>query len=372
MKPVYLAIRSTVAILMTAGIANIATTANAGTIRDDRNIDSHKLLAAEYPSVGRLLLNDKTELCSGTLVDPNWVLTAGHCIYTKESGQAKQATFQIGSKSYEADTATYYQNWDGVEATKGYDIGLLKLTSPVTNITPANLYKGSTEVGEVAAYTGFGRTGDGVTGATKSNTGTKLAGANVIDGYGSDFYSNWSNRVLISDFDSPSESTNLFGSPTPLDLEYSIAPGDSGGGVFIDGSLAGVNSFGSKDNNAKYGSFIGATRVSPYVSWINNAIAKNKPTSELVEPTSDNSQSEVSTNSTALFAQKTNVPESSNLFAVLSFGTILGWSCWKRQKAGGLPSASGGRRQKSVVRQAHQPVRSQKSEVRSQKEQPTM
>lgn len=29
----------------------------------------------------------------------------------------------------------------------------------------------------------------------------------------------------------------------PLDLEYQVAPGDSGGGLFIDGQLAGVNSF---------------------------------------------------------------------------------------------------------------------------------
>jgi secreted trypsin-like serine protease len=329
MKPVYLAIPSTIAILMTAGIA---TEVRAGTIRDDVDSKFYRSLGTEYPSVGRLLLNDRTELCSGTLVDPNWVLTAGHCLYTQESGQAKQATFQIGSQSYEADAATYYQNWDGVDAAKGYDIGLLRLTNPVTNIKPATLYKGSTEVGEVAAYTGFGRTGNGAIGATTSNTGTKLAGANVIDGYGSDFYSNWSNRIIVSDFDSPSESTNLFGSPTPLDLEYSIAPGDSGGGVFIDGSLAGVNSFGSREGNSKYGSFMGATRVSPYVSWINNAIANNRSNSDPVEPTSENSSPEVSSYSSIALAQKTSVPESSNLVAILSFSTIIIRSKSKKSK----------------------------------------
>ena len=56
-------------------------------------------------------------------------------------------------------------------------------------------------------------------------------------------------RVLLSDFDNPNNaSDSSWGSSTPLPLEYLIAGGDSGGGLFInvDGIdlLAGVHSFG--------------------------------------------------------------------------------------------------------------------------------
>ena len=56
-----------------------------------------------------------------------------------------------------------------------------------------------------------------------------------------------------------------------------MAPGDSGGGVFVDGALVGVISvrgtFGQPfdyDNvsNPSYGDISGATRLSAYAEWI--------------------------------------------------------------------------------------------------------
>ena len=100
-----------------------------------------------------------------------------------------------------------------------------------------------------------------------------------------DAYYNSTNRIFLSDFDNPNPYAffdNLVGSRTPLYIEGLIAPGDSGGPVFItDGTtryIAGVNSFvganffdGKADSD--YGDISGATRVSVFANWINDTIA---------------------------------------------------------------------------------------------------
>jgi hypothetical protein len=69
------------------------------------------------------------------------------------------------------------------------------------------------------------------------------------------------------------------GSSRPLNLEYLIAPGDSGGGVFIRSGgkelLAGINSFVEADIgplDSGHGSISGHTRVSVFNRWIDNVL----------------------------------------------------------------------------------------------------
>jgi succinyl-CoA synthetase beta subunit len=95
-------------------------------------------------------------------------------------------------------------------------------------------------------------------------------------------------RILESDFDNPrtkyQRRDNAMGSSSPLNLEGLIAPGDSGGGLFINvggtNYLAGINSFiGSFDGktNADYGDISGAIRVSAFNSWIDSVLSGPVP-----------------------------------------------------------------------------------------------
>jgi hypothetical protein len=131
-------------------------------------------------------------------------------------------------------------------------------------------------------------TGTGITGYISNTYGTKRAMRNIIDLI---IFPNGTispnGTILLSDFDSPGDANNSLGSgssPTPLDLEGMVAPGDSGGPVFIEEGgiwyIAGVHSFladpgpptGNGQVDARYGDIMGSTRVSSYAGWINSVV----------------------------------------------------------------------------------------------------
>jgi len=118
-------------------------------------------------------------------------------------------------------------------------------------------------------------TGTGRTGA-KVYDGKKRGAQNTIDMiYGPN------SNLLLADFDNPKKPRDSsMGSTKPLDWEGIIAPGDSGGGLFINNKggpqLAGVTSFiwGVLDRkpNSDYGDVGGFGRVSLFNSWIDSYV----------------------------------------------------------------------------------------------------
>jgi hypothetical protein len=249
----------------------------AGTIRDDRNPRDYLRLGAspDFASVGLIEGTDRDDedfSASGTLVARNWVLTAAHVVEDADS-----LDFTIGGKTYSSIRNIAFPRWTG-DLYDGYDIALVKLDSPVKGIVPARRYAQRDERGSVATIAGFGDTGTGKTGDTGRYDGRKRAGQNVLDVLEGD--NRKTSRLMMIDFDSPRNwRDSSYGSSTPLNLEYLIAAGDSGGGVFIDDghgpALAGVTSFDASfdgDTDASYGDTAGFTRVSVFNRWIDNVI----------------------------------------------------------------------------------------------------
>ncbi len=252
-------------------LACAAAVAKVGTIRHDVDDAVYVNLGATFANVGQVAFSDAEGdwLGSGTLIAPQWVLTAGHVVE-----RATAWNFTIGGNTYTAapDSLVPHPQWDG-DLFGGYDIGLARLDAPVTGVIPAVRYTGSAELGQVGTAAGFGKTGTGQTGATTYD-GIKRAGQNVID----DFHEP-GQRILLSDFDSGEwlDNTLWSGSAVPRDLEYLIAPGDSGGGLFVPDPggagwlLAGVHSFvmaGDLTPDSDYGDISGHTRVSVFNDWI--------------------------------------------------------------------------------------------------------
>ncbi len=242
----------------------------SATIRDDQPASSYLDLAAnlDYASVG-LFVNSWGFTGSATLIAPDWVLTAAHNLVAANSG-----TFTINGIPYTSSELIIHPGWQEGNPTGGYDFGLAHLSTSVAGVTPATLYTGSSESGQIATFVGFGFTGTGLTGY-RTLDNQKRAFQNVIDG-------DFGNPTLLlgCDFDNPhSTADNAFGEAIALTLEGSVAPGDSGGGVFLtDGSrsyLAGVISFVAATDgsaNADYGDVNGFGRVSAFDRWIISTI----------------------------------------------------------------------------------------------------
>ncbi len=268
--------------MKTTAIALIALApalpAAAGVIRHDVPDALYTSLASQsqFDPVGSLYRNAGADYtCSGTLVDSQWVLTAGHCALFNPS----PLVFEVGGVRYHVAERVIHPGFvksDGSDPS--YDLALLRLDARVTGVAPAALYEGADDVGATMTSVGYGWTGDGVGGFIPGTEGTKRAGKNNWEQLGSAL--GLLDTVLFADFDSPLDPAgNLFGDPDPLDLEYLIVPGDSGGGTFIheDGrwSLAGVHSIIlgiGGDPTGMYGDAAGIVRVNQYNEWIASVI----------------------------------------------------------------------------------------------------
>lgn len=247
--------------VLLVGLVFLALSAFGGTT--DPNTPDSKYLdfGKEFPSVCRVRAlivtgtSDKPDVSvqygSGVIIRPNWLLTAGHVV----KGHA--AAFALKDDDSEHILEKVILHKDFSDDHFGFhDLALCYSSKDFGLKFYTPLYKKLDEVGQPITIAGYGVHGTFTTGA-KLSDGKKRAGHNKIDSS--------ERSVLIC---TPSV-TNKF------PLEFMIAQGDSGGGMFIGNELAGINSFlMAKDRkpDGTYGDESAFTRVSIYAEWIEEQI----------------------------------------------------------------------------------------------------
>lgn len=267
-------------------VACLALPSMAGIIRHDTPDSAYQNFAAspDFASAGAIIGSSSQGSygCSGTAIDKHWMLTAAHCVQNANSMNFYLANGSGSFDSYAADSWIAHEMFDINNLLGGWDIGLVHFQQEL-NVPYASIYQGHSEVGSIGVITGFGTTGNGLTGTT-SPFGTKRAGLNELtfafstEGDGE--------QILWGDFDPPADNNplgaqDLFGDGYALLGEYAPSFGDSGGGLFVwDNNqfyLAGVNSFIVDANNnqkwSDYGDAFGITRVSSLSDWIESKIS---------------------------------------------------------------------------------------------------
>lgn len=232
-------------------IVCLSSVANAGTI-DPGTPDLKYLNSASiFHYVGQLqgkTQDDKLFYASAVAIDDDHILTAAHVIQ-----QIKSCVLILNKKEHIITEFVYPPQFNEDNTFGYYDIAIGYSRDKLKLKDYPQLYENNDEIGRLCFISGFGMTGTFNTGATKGDN-KQRAGSNVID---------YIDKHL------------LICSPTigkgKTSLEFIIASGDSGGGLFIDGKLAGINSCVlavKQQPKSDYATECGHTRISVHLDWI--------------------------------------------------------------------------------------------------------
>ena len=185
---------------------------------------------------------------SGVMLTPKWLITAAHTL-----GYSNKYYVISADQKHRHEVKEFIKHpeFNIKKAAEG-DISLGYLGSEYNIDFYPKLYDEKKELNKVCCMFGYGKSGYASVGATKHD-GIRRGGSNIIDTV--------EENLLICEM-SKIRATSL---------EFCVAIGDSGGGMFIDKKLAGINCCVFHKNSSemgKYGDSSGFTRISSYVDWI--------------------------------------------------------------------------------------------------------
>ncbi|MEL6384583.1 MAG: trypsin-like serine protease [Cyanobacteria bacterium J06626_18] len=258
-------------------------------IRHDINPDAYIVNEADYPAVFPLFEDENIKECVATLIDPNWAITAAHCLVLLYENDFLESGYRVNIAGVEntinqivwpeelgtLDAITSDENdleeFDPYVKDATYDTALIELHDVVEHVTPIALYEGSDEVGKTILLLGWGDFGTGDVGLPPEpiNDRQFRQATNQITATEANY--------LFFEFDDPVSGNALL-------LEGVNGPGDSGGPALVETDsglqIIGVSSGGEykteEENELKpqgqYGWQEFYIRVSQMRSWINRII----------------------------------------------------------------------------------------------------
>lgn len=230
----------------------LSCTSYGGTIDPNISDDKYIEYAKDFHYVGMLCgeYENGDSFCGSAIaIDDFNIITAAHVVFN-----VKTCVFIINNNKYCIENVISHKDFTYQKYGRAdIAIGHSSISFDLDFYPP--LYVDTDEISKVCCISGYGFHGTFISGATKHDS-RRRAGSNVIDRIDQD--------LLIC---SPSHRNDK----SFTSLEFLIANGDSGGGLFIDGKLAGINSCITainKDPSSKYNEESGHTRVSNFTDWI--------------------------------------------------------------------------------------------------------
>ena len=230
--------------------AIITTTSCAQNTSTESNLTNPIEFGKEFTSVCKVGVKGG----DGTLIEKNWVLTAGHVaegMFNRSNGNLS-VYFENGEE-YKVKHVFLHPKFEPMGL---FDLALLELENQVLNISPTKIYLESNELNQQIILAGHGdkRQTDG----SWIKDGKLRAYTNIVDEV--------NDTHIVFDYDSPENN--------PTENEGTSGPGDSGGPAFIKTEnalyIAGISSMGEPGLNGPttYGAIEHFVRVSKFQNWI--------------------------------------------------------------------------------------------------------